>query len=332
MSRQVYLIEPKYRLFRNISASVRYRAYHINQFSPLNDVRISYLDESEQLHGSDRVIFIRPKISNNFLMQYERVKHLGCEVIADFDDLIFCPEIAAQKPACINGISSVKSVVARSEEYLQALKMFDQITVSTRTLSEQVKIVHPNAIVDVSRNYLALFGKAFVELPLECDGRSEIHYFSGTNSHQDDLELISSVLEKWLLRDPNRQLVLRGSIRIPDKLKPLNVRVEPACHYLAMGENLQQAIACIAPLRDTAFNRCKSAIKFLESAQYGMPVVASNVGEYVELEQEVGAGPLLARCEQDWLRYLERLSADTDFWQEESRKQYQAAMAYGYTD
>lgn len=68
----------------------------------------------------------------------------------------------------------------------------------------------------------------------------------------------------------------------------------------------------LAPLADTPFNRCKSAIKLQDYAALGLATVASDMAAYDGLSAPEGmgaqaAGNLLAACEADWFQGLARL-------------------------
>jgi hypothetical protein len=69
----------------------------------------------------------------------------------------------------------------------------------------------------------------------------------------------------------------------------------------------------IAPLRDTLFNRNKSALKIMEYGAWGVPYVASDIAPYRRFHQETkGVGGFLAATKTEWdtaLRFL--IESDT---------------------
>lgn len=68
----------------------------------------------------------------------------------------------------------------------------------------------------------------------------------------------------------------------------------------------------IAPLADTRFNRCKSAIKWYEAAALKIPTLASNAGPYKE-EIVDGETGLLFSSQQEFIEKLEHLVRDRDY-------------------
>jgi len=332
MKNTLYLVEPKYRYAVGVNASVRYRALHFIQRQKSqrqkNDPRsaICFLDEQIPHGNWDQAIFIRPIYSAELCNKLEALKNLKTQCIADYDDLLFAPELADTLPATINKISTLSTVRKDCDNYLKALKLFDDVIVSTERLSYWAGKLHQSARIEIKKNQLPVYGNRELNpTELSRDKRQEVHYFSGTRSHQKDFDSILPALTNWLKNDDRRRIVLRGSIQKSSDLAGLNVTVAPHCHYLAMGRGIQNAVACIAPLIDNEFNRCKSAIKFLEAAQHGVPVIASPVGEYKDIHS---GGPILADSIDSWVEQLELLSANDTSWDTASDVQYRGASEY----
>jgi len=85
----------------------------------------------------------------------------------------------------------------------------------------------------------------------------------------------------------------------------------------------------LAPLADTAFNRCKSAIKTLDYAALGLAVVASDVAAYRGSLAD-GPGGLLAANQPDaWFAALSRLVRDAELRHRLARGAVEAFMAQG---
>ena len=77
----------------------------------------------------------------------------------------------------------------------------------------------------------------------------------------------------------------------------------------------QRADLFIAPLRDTYFNRCKSAIKFLEYSHKGIPGVYSRLPMYEAVIQD-GQNGFFASDLAEWEAHLEQLIASPALRQE----------------
>jgi hypothetical protein len=74
----------------------------------------------------------------------------------------------------------------------------------------------------------------------------------------------------------------------------------------------------IVPLRDTPFNRAKSAIKGLEYAAAGVPFIAQNLDSYASLRNDLGVGRI-AKRPTDWIRHIKEL-LDVDIRREEAAR------------
>jgi glycosyltransferase involved in cell wall biosynthesis len=83
----------------------------------------------------------------------------------------------------------------------------------------------------------------------------------------------------------------------------------------------------VSPLIDSPFNRCKSAIKLLDYAALGLPVIASAHAEY-DATFGVGTGvQLVANSPEAWVEALSRLIVDP-----EARRREGAQILRHYRD
>ncbi len=85
----------------------------------------------------------------------------------------------------------------------------------------------------------------------------------------------------------------------------------------------------LAPLADTAFNRCKSAIKTLDYAALGLAVVASDVPAYRGSLADGPGGVLAANQPDAWYAALSRLVRDRELRGELARGAVEAFIAHG---
>lgn len=81
----------------------------------------------------------------------------------------------------------------------------------------------------------------------------------------------------------------------------------------------------LVPLRDTRFNRAKSALKALELAAAGVPMVRSTLPEF----ERLGIG-LPADKPKRWYAALRQLQNDESFWQDERDRNYEIVKANTY--
>lgn len=213
------------------------------------------------------------------------------------------------------------------------LSFADALTVSTEPLKERlaqhIKYVHGiTKPIFVIPNFNDISDWNFIP-KLKSSDKIIIGY-SGSNSHQDDLQMCMPAIANLMKKYKNLWFELIGSVSKDkikeyfgragfddDSLKRINLLPATATfkeypQYLAeQGWDIG-----IAPLVDTSFTRAKSHIKWMEYSMYKIPVVASRVypyfmnlqGRKIIIDNKTG---LLAR-NNEWEAKLEKLILDKD--------------------
>ncbi len=142
--------------------------------------------------------------------------------------------------------------------------------------------------------------------------------YMGSASHDSDLAMIAPALNRILETCPGVTLSLFGSIaKQPSvSLLPASVRLEPGVYgdYAGFRRRLAELRFDIglAPLQDTGFNRAKTATKWIEYAEAGTAVIASDVVPYSGLGAE---GALLAVGPDGWEAAIRRMVEQPDLRQ-----------------
>jgi glycosyltransferase involved in cell wall biosynthesis len=145
------------------------------------------------------------------------------------------------------------------------------------------------------------------------DGRFVIGYFSGTSSHQDDFALVRDVLVRFLSEHDNACLLVGGHLGLDDELLGLRrdgkVIAMPHVDYVTLQYLQASADVVLAPLVDSPFSDCKSALKVFEAGAVGTPACASGAFAYREAIVPGRTG-FVCTNEAEWADALERLHAD----------------------
>lgn len=152
--------------------------------------------------------------------------------------------------------------------------------------------------------------------------------YSGSNSHQDDLQVVLPAINNLLSKHQNLWFELIGAVDKKklglyfDKFDPKNlnrVAMLPATPtFLEYPEYLaeQKWDIGIAPLVDTAFTRSKSHIKWMEYSMYSIPTVASRVYPYfmdIQGRKTIEHGETGFLCrDPEWEATLEKLILDKE--------------------
>lgn len=109
-------------------------------------------------------------------------------------------------------------------------------------------------------------------------GPVTIGYFSGTPSHVRDFAIASTSLARLLDEDDDVSVRVVGYLDDLGALEPHRERVEfqKFMHYVELQRSIAEVEVNIAPLSHTAFNICKSDLKYFEAAAVGTWTVASH--------------------------------------------------------
>lgn len=193
----------------------------------------------------------------------------------------------------------------------ECIQLADIVTVSTPALAEAYS--HRNT--KVLGNYLNWPSWADVEPVHERDrGRIRVGWMGSLKWRGRDLSVLQGLLGPWLEKHPNVEFVSVGGEEPHDYLGiPYQQRRSlPYKIFPGHVETTQEIDIGLAPLDYTKFNECKSALKGMEYAACGIPVVATPTGPYKEWVEH-GVNGMLARRPKDWLRSLDEM-LENDLW------------------
>lgn len=93
-----------------------------------------------------------------------------------------------------------------------------------------------------------------------------------------------------------------------DGFKNLNYRRLLAADIYNYVSGYNNVDVCLAPLRDTTFNRCKSELKLVEAGTMGKAIIASDVYPYNEVIEHGVNGFLVREARsKDWHKFMKKL-------------------------
>lgn len=257
-------------------------------------------------------------------------KRLGIPLLYDLDD-----DLAGLPP----DHPEAERLMPRNAAVIRLLAGADRVHVSTPLLAERVipfvrggrthVDVVPNGLDE--RLWLAESGDSFG--PRRALAAAGVQpgpvrlLYMGTATHGADLGLILPALTRLHETFGDRIAIDLVGVLPPGDLPGFVKRMEvprraglsyPAfVAWLTDRQRRQPWAIGLAPLVDSAFNRCKSPIKMLDYAALGLPTVASDIAAYNALGgcdlaappglEAEGRGALLAASEADWFHSLARL-------------------------
>lgn len=247
--------------------------------------------------ASADLLVVQRGASRRVLQLEERALQGGASVVYEIDDLL--TEIAPH-------ISQHDAVQASLPWLKRSLGLADLVTVSTPRLQQELgplaratALVPNHAFFDEDR-----------PLPSQWPGEP-VHLLVASSDHLLDSALTSALKQ---VVGPRARLVVVGppadalaAHGLPLQRQPLMPR--PA--FVALARSLPNAVALI-PLEASRFAACKSAVKWYDYAEIGIPTIASGVPPYRDAIRPDRTGWLVDNSEAQWLGALQRVIDDVD--------------------
>lgn len=265
-----------------------------------HQVCFCHINDPIKYQGFDVVVFHRPKNlwRTWLLVKYFRLR--GAKIWADFDDLIFDINFAEFSPGFVNGLNALRKSKKIYSSHQSALGFFDRFTVSTEPLKQHLNLLSPSKIVAVIPNavhYRWQENLADFE-PRKIDFSQPIlSYLPGTRSHDKDFKLIALGLAEFLKKHEQVKLEITGplSFQLGQELAEQVVHYERVA-FSHFHERFKNTWVNLAPLEQTPFNRCKSALKVLEASYWGKPTLCSPIPDALRYQE---AGAVLIETPED---------------------------------
>lgn len=286
---------------------------------------VNYRDHDrcdELVNFHDIVIFYRVPASIRTIRTIERTRALGKVTFYDIDDLLIDP-VSPPPIESFGGQVSLQVYANLTKDtavFRAAATLCDFAISSTKPLldklSELVRyrtgFLHRNALDDIILKS--------TKAPASSSGYINIFYGSGTLAHNSDfIDIALPAINKLLQNYPNTRLVTIGHLKLPalflkkhgDQVVQFHSVLEPKS-YLNF---LSSVDINLAVLHDDIINDCKSEIKWMEAAHFGIPSVMSRTKNYVDTIDH-GVTGFLATSHEEWYEYLEKLTVDASLRQQ----------------
>lgn len=193
----------------------------------------------------------------------------------------------------------------------QALRGCDLVLAATPALADRLarRLDHPR--IGWLENGTA--GSAPAARPARPPGAPVVVGYMGSASHGPDLELAAPALRAILADTPGVRLELFGSIARQPAAEQLPASVTRRDVVNGDYAAFRRTLAGLgwdiglAPLQDTAYNRCKTPTKWVEYAEAGIAVLASDMAVYRPM---IAADAALGARDGQWEPALRRLIGD----------------------
>lgn len=243
----------------------------------------------------DVVVFHRPRAHWWMRAMVAWLQRRRVRCVADFDDLVFDSTLAKHSPGVVNGLVPLLQTQRQFTQHHEALQWFDRVTVSTHRLAEWARASAKSAQVHVVPNAVHW---SWRDRPLHASVRDAhtMAYLPGTRSHDQDFAWMSPALERTLKAHPQARLHITGPLN--HCLRGWGARMvhKPKMPFAEFDQVFKGVGLNLAPLANSPFNDCKSGIKVMEAAWWGIPTLFGHLPDALRL---VGAGGVQANTLAD---------------------------------
>jgi hypothetical protein len=239
--------------------------------------------------------------------------------VAEVDDLVFDPAVAAHSPAVRNRHKTLWGTRRLFAGHHAAMASFKRISTSTEPLAEHLMRCFPGAEAEVFPNCVPGSWRS-LPIPSAAPHSPALTYFPGTRGHNADFAMIAGPVRQFFLEHPDWHLLVAGPLDVKLEVPPHQVRRLERVPFERYHEIVQSGTINLAPLEDSPFNRCKSALKIMEAGFFGIPTVASPIPD---ARRFAGEGLEFATSSDEWLDALRRLAGSHPYpapWREDLRQ------------
>jgi glycosyltransferase involved in cell wall biosynthesis len=265
---------------------------------------------SAVVEKADLLVVARARYTDRLNRLITQMRNRGKRVYFDIDDLVFDPDYIHLVLQTLDQDLNHPEVWDHWFAYVgrvgAAMKLCDAVITTNDYLAEQVRryanqptYVIPNFMnqqqLDISRRIYAEKAKRdFIRSKDICLG-----YFSGTPSHNRDLDVAASGISRLLDEDPRVVLLVVGYMELKAPLQNYGSRVKayPFHDFVNLQRLIGRVEVNLVPLQDNIFTNCKSELKYFEAGIVGTVTIASPVFTYTHAIRDGENGYLATSTE-----------------------------------
>lgn len=304
----------------------RYRVYNMIQVlqESRNKISAAFFSNNEIDHLdkivdiADVLVICRSRYSHKLCHAIARAQSKGKTVFFDIDDLVFhtnfIPLILDTLDRDLDNPDVWDVWFALCSRLGAALNLCDKIITTNEFLAARLRayagkqaFVIPNFM---NQEQMEISTQIFQEKKsrgFERNNQIHLGYFSGTQTHNKDLEVLSDALVEILNRDPRIVVRIVGFMDIKGPLQNYTSRIEryPLQDFINLQRLIGDVEINLVPLQDNEFTNCKSELKYFEAGIVGTVTIASPTFMYSKSIQD-GENGYLARS-FEWREKIENL-------------------------
>ena len=287
--------------------SVRYRTYHLAEHFRRKGKIVTLVSQkvfeeyTESFADAKLILFHRPSL-NDSMIKYVLRNGERQSLVADYDDLVFDVTSTGSTPAVVDRGDDFTQTARYLASNAEMGSMFQLRTASTVPLAVEAQDVMGGETTVIHNGLDPVYLDVAQRIYKSRKSRKPdfgIGYFSGTASHNSDLQMIAPQIADYLKEDEEQHMLLVGPVQLPQELEPYKDRIvrERVKSFHTMPNLIANCRMVQGPLLPNRFTRCKSGLKFFEAGVLGVSVAASPIPDIDRFES-----PLLHKCvtPEDW--------------------------------
>ena len=305
------------------SSTFRYRGYNMAQALDYSlnwcGSWFQYADR-KQLSGAlsaiDVLVLIRCCMDAQMGEFLEHVRRNGITMCYDIDDLIYMPKYIEEMHRALNlkEESEWNYWYGLTQRNYEVAKQCDAFLTTNEHLSGLLRADFQKTCYTmhnflnrhqetVSEEYFKAKMNARTQRPFE------IGYFSGSPTHEKDVELILPEIAKFLKKHSDASFKIVGHLNLPERYRELaadnRIQFVPFQSFVDLQYEQAKVDVNVVPLVQGDFTDCKSELKYFESAIVGTVTCASPSFAYSQAIKNGYNGYLCRKGE--WLKTLEKI-------------------------
>ena len=273
-----------------------------------------YLDLVPHIVRNYRVIiFFRCPLTKNVWKAIKLAKKLNKKVLFDIDDLVIDKKYTNTIPYVKTLSPKEKKLYDDGVERMgKTLYLCDGAITTTITLANILKNYVSEVFINhnvASEEMWKLSQDSLISNnKKDFDQSVIIGYFSGSITHNPDLDMIKLSLIKILKEFKNVKILLMGELSFPKYFIEFKEQIirKNFIDWRLLPKIISSIDINIAPIEKSIFNEAKSENKWVEAALVQVPTIASNYGEFknVIIHNKTG---ILCSDLNDWYVSLKTL-------------------------
>ena len=243
-------------------------------------------------------------------------KSLNKIVLFDIDDLVIDTKYTNIIPY-IKNLSLYEKLLYDDgvNRMGKTLKLCEGAITTTETLAQELKNYVPKVFINHNVASEEMFKLSQNALKIKSSNNIKdeliIGYFSGSITHNADIEIVVPAFVKILQEFNNVKILFLGEVDIPNDLKYYSSKIikKKFVDYKKLPEIIASVDINIVPIQANIFNSAKSENKWVEASLVKVPTISSNFGVFREVIHH-GVTGLLCTTKEEWYRELKKLLLD----------------------